>query len=265
MRLYRTTNEGLQWTPISADLTKGTGVISTVTVSPSDPLTIYVGTSDGNVQVSRDGGATFTLSTGGLPNRAVTDFAIDRTNPARAIVTVSGSTPQHVFLTTTAGQTWTSVSGNLLDMPVNAVAMIDDGPNHFFIGTDAAVFETTDGGLTWNNSPAGMPNVVVHDLSYNPTTKQLVAATYGRGLFTYSLDNPTAVLRGDVNKDGVVNAFDALLIQQALLGLQLPSGLASLPRGDSNCNNRLDAADVLAVLRAAVGLTTPGACVGTSR
>jgi photosystem II stability/assembly factor-like uncharacterized protein len=265
MRLYKTTNDGLLWTPITLDLTKGSGYISALAIAPSDPMTIYVGTNDGNVQVSRDGGTTFVLSTVGLPNRSVTAFAIDASNPARAIVTFSGSTAQHVFITTTAGQTWTSASGNLVDMPVNAVVMIDDGPNHFFIGTDAAGFETTDGGLTWNSSPAGMPNVVVHDLSYNPTTKQLVAATYGRGLFTYSLDNPAAVLRGDVNKDGVVNAFDALLIQQGLLGLQLPAGLASLPRGDSNCNNRLDAADVLAVLRAAVGLTTAGACVGTVR
>ncbi len=265
MRLYRTTNEGALWTPLTADLSKGTGSITSIAIAPSDALTIYVGTSDGNVQVTRDGGTTFVPSTTGLPNRTITDFAIDRTNPARALVAVSGSNPTHVFLTTNAGQTWTSVSGNLLDMPVNAVAMIDDGPNHFFIGSDAGVFETTDGGLSWTSTPTGLPNVVVHDLSYNPTTKQLVAATYGRGLFTYSLDNPAAVLRGDVDKNGTVNAFDALLIQQALLGSQLPSGLTSLPRGDSNCNTRLEAADALIVLRAAVGLTTVGACVGTVR
>jgi photosystem II stability/assembly factor-like uncharacterized protein len=265
MRLYRTTNDGVLWTPISTDLTKGSGSISAVAIAPSDPNTIYIGTNDGNVQVSRDGGATYVLSTSGLANRAITGFAVDRTNAVRALVTLSGSGPSHVYITSNAGQTWTAASGNLLDVPVNAVVMIDDGPNHFLIGSDAGTFESTDGGLTWTNSPAGMPNVVVHGLNYNPTTKQLVAATYGRGLYTFSFDNPAAVLRGDVNKDGVVNAFDALLIQQGLLGMQLPSGLAALPRGDSNCNNRLDAADVLAVLRAAVGLTTSGACVGTVR
>ncbi len=143
--------------------------------------------------------------------------------------------------------------------------MIDDGPNHFFIGTDIGVFESTDGGLSWANTPFGIPNVVVHDVSYNPATKQLVAATFGRGLFSYSLANPAAVLRGDVNRDGVVNAFDALLIQQALIGLQLPSGFTALPHGDTNCNGKLEAADVLITLRAAVGLTTTGACVGTNR
>lgn len=266
MRLYRTTNDGALWTPISADLSKGSGNIFTLAVAPSDPLTIYVGTSDGNVQVTRDGGTTWVLSTSGIPNRTITDFAIDRTNAARALVTVSGSGAPHVYVTTNAGQTWTSVSGNLVDVPVSAAVMIDDSPNHYFIGTDVGAFETTDGGLTWANNFAGMPPaVVVHDLSYNPTTKQLVAATYGRGLYSYSFANPAAVLRGDVNRDGKVDAFDALLIQQALVGLQLSAGFTPLPQGDTNCNNRLDAADVLVTLRAAVGLTTAGACVGTVR
>jgi photosystem II stability/assembly factor-like uncharacterized protein len=261
-RLYQTVNEGVQWTAITGDLTKGSGAIFAIAIAPSDPMTIYVGTTDGNVQVSRDGGKTFTLSSG-LPNRAVTHIAVDRTNAARALATFSGSSATHVYLTTNAGVTWTSVSGTLPDMPVNAGVMIDDGPNHFFIGTDAGVFETTDGGVTWVSAP--LPNVVVHDLSYNPETKQLVAATYGRGLFRYSLANPLAVLRGDVNRDGKVDAFDALLIQQALVGLQIDNGLTVLPQGDADCNARLEAVDVLVTLRAAVGLTTAGACVGTVR
>lgn len=265
MRLYKTVNDGVLWTPISVDLSKGTGSIKAIAVAPSDPQTIYVGTSDGNVQVTRNGGTTWTLSASGLPNRTVTDFAVDRTTPTRAMATFSGSGAQHVFLTTDAGTTWTNASGNLPDMPVSAVVGIDDGPNHFFVGTDVGVFETTDAGLVWTVSPSGLPNVIVTDLSYNPTTKQLVAATHGRGLFKYSLASATAVLRGDVNRDGAVNAFDALLIQQALVGMQLGANQTSLPHGDTNCDGKLDAADALITLRHAVGLTTAGACVGTIR
>ena len=261
-RLYKTTDEGTSWTPITGDLTKGSGVIFTIDVAPSDPQTIYVGTTDGNVQISHDGGQTFTLSTG-LPNRAVTHIAVDRSNASLALATLSGSSASHVFLTTNAGLTWTSVNGTLPDMPANAGVIVDDAPNHFFIGTDAGVWETTNGGQSWVSAP--LPNVVVTDLSYNPATKQLVAATYGRGLFRYSLAGPLAVLRGDVNKDGKVDAFDALLIQQALVGLQLQNGLTVLPSGDTDCNTKLEAADALVTLRAAVGLTTAGACVGTVR
>lgn len=265
MRLYRTVNDGVVWAPISNDLTRGTGSIKTIAVAPSDVLTIYVGTSDGNVQVSRDGGATFTPSTAGLPNRTVTDIAVDRTNPLRALLTMSGSGTTHVYATADAGVTWTNATGNLPDMPVNAAVIIDDSPNHFFVGSDVGVLESTDGGLSWTNTPIGLPNVVVNDLSYNPTTHQLVAATYGRGLFSFNLSNPAAVLRGDVNRDGAVNAFDALLIQQALLGVPLPTGQTSLPHGDTNCNGRLEAADALITLRAAVGLVTTGSCAGTIR
>jgi photosystem II stability/assembly factor-like uncharacterized protein len=96
--LYQTVNEGVLWTPISGDLTKGSGAISTIAVSPSDPKTIYIGTSDGSVRVSRDGGATFALSSG-LPNRAVTRIAVDRPNALRAVATFSGSGSTHVYLT----------------------------------------------------------------------------------------------------------------------------------------------------------------------
>ena len=177
MRLYVTVNNGALWSPLSVDLSKGTGRINAIAIAASDPKTIFVGTTDGNVQVSRDGGTTFTVATTGLPNRTITSFAIDRTNPARALVTLSGSGAAHLYLTTDAGVSWTSASGNLPDMPASSVVMIDDGPNHFFIGTDVGVYETTDAGITWSPSPAGLPNVVVNALSYNPATKQLVAAT----------------------------------------------------------------------------------------
>ena len=265
MKLYRTTNDGASFTAISADLSKGTGSIKTIAIAPSDALTIYVGTTDGNVQVTRDGGATFTVSVTGLPNRTVTDLAVDRANPLRALLTMSGQGASHVFFTTNAGQSWSNISGALPDMPVNAGVIIEDGSDHFFVGTDVGVFETTDGGLTWTISPSGLPNVVVNDLSYNPVTKQLVAATYGRGLWSFSLANAAAVLRGDVNKDGRVDAFDALLMQQALVGTQLAPGQTAMPNGDTNCNGRLETNDVLITLRSAVGLTTLGACVGTVR
>jgi hypothetical protein len=72
------------------------------------------------------------------------------------------------------------------------------------------------------------------------------------------------VLRGDANGDGKIDAFDALLIQQTLVG-SAPSATAVYPRGDANCNGSIDAADLVLVLRAAVGLPTGTACVGSSR
>jgi hypothetical protein len=100
------------------------------------------------------------------------------------------------------------------------------------------------------------------DLVYQPAASLLVAGTYGRGMFTYAVGGAAPVLRGDVNGDAKVDAFDALLIQQALVA-SLPLATSIYPKGDANCNGVIDSGDVVLVLRAAVGLPTPGACVGT--
>ena len=262
-RLYRTTNEGQLWAPISGDLTRGTGRITTIAISKSDPLTIYAGTSDGQVQVSRNGGVAFTNVTAGLPTRSITRVVIDPADATHALVTLSGFGTGHVFETTTAGATWRDMSGaGLVDAPANAAVFIPG--LGIMVGTDVGVYQTTDGGVTWQAGPTGMLNVIIQDLIYVPALGQVVAGTYGRGIFTYTVGADVGVLRGDVNGDGKVDAFDALLIQQAIVG-SLPTGTVAFPRGDANCNGAIDAGDVLLVLRSAVGLPTTNACVNTVR
>ena len=259
-RLYKTINEGIQWTPISADLTKGSGFITTIAVSKPDPRTIYVGTSDGWVSVTRDGGATFTPITNGLPNRYVTRIAVDPSDATHALLTVSGFSSGHVFETTNAGLSWNDISAGLVDAPANAVAFVPG--LGIMVGTDVGVFQTSTPGSSWVGGPPGIPNVIVQDLIYVPGAKLVIAGTYGRGLFTYTVGGDVPVLRGDVNSDGKVDAFDALLIQQSLVG-SLPVTTMIYPRGDADCNFAIQSADAVYVLRTAVGLTSPGVCVNT--
>ena len=262
-RLYRTTNDGLAWAPISGDLTTGSGAITSIAISPVDTNTIIVGTNDGVVRYSRDGGATFVQATG-LPLRSVTRVVAHPTSPLRALVTVSGYGSAHVFETTDGFATpVTSVTGNLIDAPTN-VAIYLPTRDVMLVGTDVGVFQSADGGVTWAAGPTGLPNVIVQDLVYQPATGSLIAGTYGRGMFAYDLGTSTASLRGDANGDGKIDAADALLIQQALVGVA-PATTTIYPRGDANCNGRIDSADLVLILRAAVGLPTSNACVGTTR
>ena len=261
-RLYRTVNEGLQWTPITGDLSAGTGTITSIGISPVDTNTIYIGTNDGRALVSRDGGATVVVATG-LPARSVTRVVPHPTDPLRALITVSGFGTGHVFETTDAFATPVkNISGNLIDAPTN-VALYIPSAGATLVGTDVGVFQTADN-ITWTPGPTGLPNVIIQDLVYQPAINLLVAGTYGRGMFAYDVGTSTAVLRGDANGDGKIDAFDALLIQQTLVG-SAPAGTAVYPRGDANCNGSIDAADLVLVLRAAVGLPTGTACVGSSR
>ncbi|MDB4869603.1 MAG: hypothetical protein JWL97_607 [Gemmatimonadales bacterium] len=259
-RLYRTLNEGTLWTAISGDLTKGSGYITTIAVSGIDPRTVYVGASDGMVNVTRDGGSTFTQSTTGLPNRYVTRIAIDPTDATHALLTASGFGTGHVFETRNAGVSWSDISAGLVDAPANAVVFVPGVG--IMVGTDVGVFQAAAPGNNWVSGPVGIPNVVVQDLVYASGANLVLAGTYGRGMFAYTVGGDAAVLRGDANSDGKVDAFDALLIQQALVG-SLPVSTVVYPRGDADCNFAIQSADAVYVLRTAVGLASPGVCVNT--
>lgn len=265
-RLWRTQAEGRfgSWSAISGDVSKGTGVINTIEVAPNDPRVVWVGTSDGNVQRSIDGGVNFTLRTSGLPNRAVTKIAADPLDDRRALVTFSGFGTPHVYLTVDEGMTWTSVSTGLPDLPFNA-AVILPGTNRFFVAGDIGIYETIDAGRSWTTAFPGLPNVQVLDLVLQRATGLLYAGTYGRGIYATSVFSDRTALRGDVNNDGQISAVDALMTLQAMVG-SLPSGAGNpLPAADANCNGRLDAGDPLVILQFAVGNAPAGSCVGTVR
>lgn len=201
-RVYRTTNGATSWSTISDDLTgEGSGstvdpgsVISALAIAESSPSTIYVGTtgwdSSARVMVTTNTGSTWNnITKAPLPNRAVTSFAVDPANASRVYAGFSGyssltpTTPGHVFRTTNRGLSWSNVSGDLPDVPVNAVVVDPGDPTgHLIVGTDLGIFETTNAGLTWTEQNTGMARVAVFDLDLRDDGV-LIAATHGRGLF----------------------------------------------------------------------------------
>jgi photosystem II stability/assembly factor-like uncharacterized protein len=103
----------------------------------------------------------------------------------------AGAGTGHVFRTTNGGQTWTDISGTLPDVPVNSLLIDPDSIGSttpvLYAGTDVGVYRTTlDGSGTWHTFGTGLPPVVVTRITYNPSTRQLLAATYGRGAWAIS-------------------------------------------------------------------------------
>ncbi|MGE0128039.1 MAG: hypothetical protein AB7U82_08165 [Blastocatellales bacterium] len=207
-RLYRSSDRGVTWDGLGqsadnfgADLTKGQGVITAIAAHPglnnatSPPgEVVWVGTSDGLIQVTSNAGAldnaTFSnVTKSPLPNRFVSDIALDAGNRQRAVAVFSGfdsvtpSTPGHVFVTNNLGATWQNISGNLPDVPVNSVALHPTLSGTIYIGADLGVFQTTDGGATWTRLSAGMPRVAAFMVRYHNASNTLFAATHGRGVF----------------------------------------------------------------------------------
>ncbi len=189
-RLYQTINGASSWTAISPDLTAGTyDTISTVAVAPSDPNTVYTGSNNGRVFVSRNAtagaGSTWTGVSSGLPTRSVTQVVAHPTNPQTAYVTLSGFAAYdhqgHIWVTTNAGGTWSNVTGNLPDVPTNDLVIDPDVAGTLYAATDIGVFRSLDSGASWLPLGTGLPYAVVNSLKLHRPTRTLRAATYGRG------------------------------------------------------------------------------------
>lgn len=198
-RVWRTTNGANDWDPISGDLTgSGTGssgaTISTVVIAKGDARVIYAGCTNGRVQVTTNNGTSWNLRNTGLPNLYATRIAIKNNSPATAFVTFSGYTNgSKVYKTTDYGVSWTNISGNLPNIPVNCIFIHPDNENYLYIGTDLGVFATTNGGTNWVQEVNGMANVPVLDLDYRSSDNRLFAATHGRSMYSAVLPGITSV------------------------------------------------------------------------
>jgi hypothetical protein len=193
---YQTTNGAALWTAVSPDITKGNGDnLSALAVAPSDSNTVYSGSNQGALYVTRNAtagvGATWTNigSATELPNRQISAIAVDPTHPTTAYYTFSGFTQGsdsfgHVFMTTNAGTSWTDISGDLPNTPVDAIVIDPNAPSTtFYIGTDIGAFYTTTAGASWSTLGAGLPNVVVTGLALHNPTRTLRVSTHGRSMW----------------------------------------------------------------------------------
>jgi len=203
-RVYRTTNRAQSWTSISPDLSNGPwpgnltfGTVTTIAASPANGNVIYAGTDDGNVWITTDGGLVWTHISDALPERWITRVAADPWESHVAYVTLSGyrwdEYQPHIFKTTNYGESWEDVSGNLPEVPVNDIIVDPDVESVLYSATDVGVFYSTDGGALWQLLGGGIPNVPVVDLTLHNPTRTLVAATYGRSMYSMDLDQLTSV------------------------------------------------------------------------
>ncbi|MGO9258560.1 MAG: putative Ig domain-containing protein [Bryobacteraceae bacterium] len=142
-----------------------------------------------------NGGATWSNldPNGNLPGRAVNSLAFDPTNANTVYAALGGFNtgtliPGHLFKTgnaQSAAPAWPDVSPGA-DLPFNVVAVDPANPSSIYVGTDAAVWHSSNGGGGWQflGPATGLPNVPVYDLKINPATDQVAAFTFGRGAWT---------------------------------------------------------------------------------
>lgn len=202
--VYRSSNYGHTVQSISGDLTNGPGsgsvVYGTVTalaVAPSDSQYVYAGTDDANLWATQNGGLTWTKINTGLPQRWVTSIEVAQANPLEVFVTYSGyrfnDSIAHVYHTLDGGSTWTSISSNLPDIPVNDIFQDPLHPAILYLATDVGVYYSENTGASWQLLGSALPLVPVNELAFHPASRYLFAATYGRSIYRINISDITGV------------------------------------------------------------------------
>jgi photosystem II stability/assembly factor-like uncharacterized protein len=226
-RLFRSDDRGDNWKPISSDLTrqidrdtlpvmgrvwdKGAvtknlyttdyGVSTALCESPLREGLLYVGTDDGLVQTSTDGGQAWhkTECFPGVPDKAlVSDLCASAHDSDTVYAAFNnyqyGDFAAYLLKSTDRGKSWTSIAGDLPDRhPVWCIVEDFADKNLLFAGTEFCLFFTIDGGQHWTELHGGMPTTAIRDLEIQRRENDLACATFGRGFFI--LDDYSA-LRG---------------------------------------------------------------------
>ena len=209
--LLRSTDRGDHWSEISPDLSTRPSdrlfpsseggvpggipwfAISSISESPLTKGVIWAGTSDGNVQLTRDDGRTWKdvtpsiTATGGRRDAYVSRVRASAHAAGRAYVAKNGykfdDFRPFLYRTEDYGDTWTSIAGNLPDEPINVIVEDLKNPELLFVGNDSGVFVSINAGGRWVKMNNNVPNVPVHDMLVHPRENDLVLGTYGRDLW----------------------------------------------------------------------------------
>ncbi len=204
--LLRSPYRGEYWEEISPDLTTndpsklptgkgGDGniqycTITTIDESPLEEGVLWVGTDDGNVWISRNGGKDWKKLNDRIPGHPgywVSRIVASNHYAGRAYLSFTGYRHDDfrpfLYKTDDYGETWVSLAGNLPDEPINVIREDPWNPHLLFVGTDLGLHVSFDGGKTWLKMKNNMPTQPVHDLKIHPREKDLIVATHGRSIF----------------------------------------------------------------------------------
>lgn len=255
--VFRTTNKGESWDRISPDLTTNdpakqkqeeSGGLSldnssaenhctivSIAESALDEKVIWAGTDDGNLQLTRDGGKSWTNVTGniqGLPaNTWCSTVEPSRFDKATAYATFdghqTGDMKVYVFRTTDFGKTWNSIASEAITGYAHVIRQDRVNPNLLFVGTELGLFVSVDGGAQWAQFTGNLPPVAVRDIAIHPREHDLILGTHGRGILIIDDITPLRQITPKVLESA------ATLLESRPSVIQVPVGTQDFP-GDAD-------------------------------
>ena len=212
-KLHRSLNQGDTWETISGDLTTGGkkgnvayGTLTTISESPFQFGLLYVGSDDGYVHVSKNGGGSWDRISDSFPKDLwVSRVIASKHKKERVYVTLNGyrwdDFTAYVYMSDDYGKTWKNISSNIPASPVNVIREDSKNPNLLYVGTDNGVYATFHQGKQWFPFEGGLPNVAVHDLVIQPQAKHLIIGTHGRSMYRANIASLQLMTEELVKKD----------------------------------------------------------------
>ncbi len=227
--VHVTTDGGNSWQMISADLTRNdksrqqisggltpdnigveyAGVVFSIAESPKESGVIWAGTNDGLVQVTRDGGKSWTNVTHNIPNLpewgTVSNIEASRYDAGTAYITVDfhqvNNRDPFAYKTTDYGKTWTLITNGIPHSMLSYAHCIREDPARkglLYLGTENALYVSFDDGKNWQPLQSGLPHAPVYWIAVQERFHDLVLATYGRGFWILDDLTPLEQLTQDV-------------------------------------------------------------------
>jgi len=230
--LFRTTDGGHSWEVISPDLTTNdpekqvdsggpitpdnTGAeihctIITISESPVEAGVIWCGTDDGNVQITRDGGRTWTNVVGNIPglppNTWCSSIEAGHFQAGTAYATFDGHRHDdyrpYVYRTTDYGRSWAPIHGGLPFGWVHVVREDPVNPRLLYVGTEFGIYASLDQGKSWFSLRNNLPTVAVRDIAVHPRERDLIIGTHGRGIWILDDITPLQEMNREVLDAGI--------------------------------------------------------------
>ena len=238
--LYQSDDRGNSWTPISEDLSRNVdrnklkvmgrvwgvdavaknmstslyGTIVSVSESPKQEGLIYVGTDDGMVSVTEDGGENW-MKVGKFGSLDVPEFGYindieaDVHDADTVYVAVNnhkrGDFKPYVVKSTDRGKTWTDITGDLPERgSTYSLKQDHENPNLLFCGTEFGCFFTLNGGAKWVQLKSGIPTVAIRDIEIQQDENDLVLASFGRGFYILDDYSPLRKIDDDISDQNMI-------------------------------------------------------------
>lgn len=225
--VHKSEDQGESWETISPDLTtndpkkqlqEDSGGLSmdnsgaenhttifTIAESPLNANIIWVGTDDGNVQITKDGGKTWVNTVENIPNLPQNiwvyhiEASVHDAGTAYAVFDghTSGDMTPYVYKTTDFGISWTSIATDDIKTFARNIQEDTKNPNLLFLGTEMGLYITNNGGESWSQFTNNLPPVAIHYIALQDQTNDLILGTHGRGIIIIDDISPLREINAD--------------------------------------------------------------------